>query len=83
MISKIEVALRVRLVEALLIHGEPLVLQDSSILKKKKLYWKNMSTVASEIARLMMFIKHNFDNHDGRCLYGQLLKFFLLVRYRR
>ena len=29
MISKIEVALRVRLVEALLIHGEPLVLQDS------------------------------------------------------
>ena len=54
MISQIEVALRVRLVEALLIHGEPLVLQDSSILKKKKLYWKNMSTVASEIARLMM-----------------------------
>ena len=54
MISKIEVALRVRLVEALLIHGEPLVLQDSSILKKKKLYWKNMSTVASEIAHLMM-----------------------------
>lgn len=39
MISKIEVALRVRLVEALLIHGEPLVLQDSSIFKEKKLYW--------------------------------------------
>ena len=36
MISKIEVALRVRLVESLLVHGEPLV-----------------------------FIKHNFDNHDG------------------
>ncbi len=36
MISKIEVALRVRLVEALLIHGEPLVLQDSSIFKEKK-----------------------------------------------
>lgn len=31
MISKIEVALRVRLIEALLIYGEPLVLQDSSI----------------------------------------------------
>ena len=59
MISKIEVALRVRLVEALLIHGEPLVLQ-------KKLYWQNMSTVASEIARSNdVFIKHNFDNHDG------------------
>lgn len=35
MISKIEVALRVRLVESLLIHGEPLVLQDSSIFKEK------------------------------------------------
>lgn len=35
------------LVEALLIHGEPLVLQDSSIFKEKKRYWQNMSTVAS------------------------------------
>ena len=51
MISKIEVALRVRLVEALLIYKDPLVLLDSSIFKEKKLYWQNMSTVASEIAR--------------------------------
>ncbi len=66
MISKIEVALRVRLVEALLIYGEPLVLQDSSIFKEKKLYWQNMSTISSEIARSNdVFIKHNFDNHDG------------------
>lgn len=66
MISKIEVALRVRLVEALLIHGEPLVLQESSIFKEKKLYWQNMSTVASEIAHSNnVFIKHNFDNNDG------------------
>ena len=66
MISKIEVALRVRLVEALLIHGDPLVLQESSIFKDKKLYWQNMSTVASEIARSNdVFIKHNFYNHDG------------------
>ena len=65
-ISKSEVALRVRLVESLLIHGDPLVLQDSSIFKEKKLYWQNMSTVASEIARSNdVFIKHNFDNHDG------------------
>ena len=65
MISKIEVALRVRWVEALLIHGEPLVLQDSSIFKEKKRYWQNMATVASEIARSNdVFIKHNFDNHD-------------------
>ena len=55
--------LRVRLVEALLIHGEPLILQDSSIFKEKKRYWQNMSTVASEIARSNdVFIKHNFDN---------------------
>ena len=66
MISKIEVALRARLVESLLIHREPLVLQDSSIFKEKKRYWQNMSTVASEIARSNdVFIKHNFDNHDG------------------
>ena len=36
MISKIEVALRVRLVESLLVHGEPLVLQDSSIFQREK-----------------------------------------------
>ena len=66
MISKIEIALRVRLVEALLIHGDPLILQDSSIFKEKKMYWQNMSTIASEIARSNdVFIKHNFDNHEG------------------
>ncbi len=36
MISKIEVALRVRLVEALLVYGDALILQDSSIFKEKK-----------------------------------------------
>ena len=35
-------------------------------LTEKKLYWQNMSTLASEIARSNdVFIKHNFDNHDG------------------
>ncbi len=66
MISKIEVALRVRLVEALLTHGDALILQDSSIFKEKKMYWQNMSTIASEIARSNdVFIKHNFDKHEG------------------
>lgn len=66
MISKIEVALRVRLVDALLIHGDALILQDSSIFKEKKTYWNNMSTIASEIARANdVFIKHNFDKHEG------------------
>ena len=36
MISKIEVALRTRLVDALLIHGDALILQYSSIFKEKK-----------------------------------------------
>ena len=41
-------------------------MQDSSIFNEKKLYWQNMSTVASEIAQSNdVFIKHNFDNHDG------------------
>ena len=53
MISKIEVALRARLVEALLIHGELLVLQDPSIFKEKKRYWQNAATVASENAYFM------------------------------
>lgn len=66
MISKIEVALRVRLVDALLIYGDALILQDSSIFKEKKLYWQNMSTIASEIARSNdVFIKHNFNKHEG------------------
>lgn len=66
MIAKIEVALRVRLVESLLVHGDALILQDSSIFKDKKMYWQNMSTVASEIARSNdVFIKHNFDRHEG------------------
>ena len=37
MIAKIEVTLRVRLVEALLIYGDALILQDSSIFKDKRI----------------------------------------------
>lgn len=66
MLCKIEVALRVRLTEALLIYNDSLVLQDSSIFKDKKTYWQNASTVASEIARSNdVFIKHNFKKHEG------------------
>lgn len=36
MISKIEVALRVCLGEALLVHGDALILQDSSVFKEKR-----------------------------------------------
>ena len=54
------------MVEALLVHGDALILQDSSIFKEKKMYWQNMSAIASEIARSNdVFIRHNFDKHEG------------------
>lgn len=66
MLSKIEVALRARMVDALLIHKDALILQDSSIFQVKNIYWKNMSAIASEIARSNdVFIKHNFERHEG------------------
>ena len=66
MISKIEVALRVRLVESLLIYRDPLIFKDSSVFKDKKKYWQNLSSISSEIARSNdVFIKHNFDKHEG------------------
>ena len=66
MIMEIEVALRVHLVEALLIHNDPLILMDSAVFDNKALYWKNLGVLASEIARSNdVFIKHNFNNHEG------------------
>lgn len=66
MIAKIEVALRARLSQALLIHQDALILQDSSIFENKLKYWRNMSSVASEIARSSdAFIKHNFKKYQG------------------
>lgn len=65
-ISSIEVSLRARLVSALLLNGDALILNDPSFFKEKDLYWKNQSSISSEIARSNdVFIKHNFDNHDG------------------
>ena len=65
-ISEIEVTLRARTVNALLIYNDALILNDPSVFDNKALYWKNQSTVATEIARSDdVFIKHNFRNHDG------------------
>lgn len=65
-ISQIEVALRARLVTALLIHNDALILNDPSVFSDKKSYWKNQGTIASEIARSNdVFIKHNYYKHDG------------------
>lgn len=65
-ISQIEVALRARLVNALLIHNDALILNDPSVFDDKELYWKNQGTIASEIARSNdVFIEHNYYKHDG------------------
>lgn len=53
--------------EALLIYRDPLILNDPVAFDDKKLYWQNLATVSSEIARSNdVFIKHSFDNHDGQ-----------------
>lgn len=65
-ISQIEVSLRARLVNSLLLFNDALILNDPSVFSDKECYWKNQSSIASEIARSNdVFIKHNFDTHDG------------------
>ncbi len=67
MSSKVEVALRSRLCEALLCLGDPLIYLDPSIFKDKSIYWKNLGLLCSEINRSdEVFIKHNYINHDGQ-----------------
>lgn len=67
MSSKVEVALRARLCEALLTLGDPLIYLDPSIFKDKSIYWKNLGMLCSEINRSdEVFIKHNHINHDGQ-----------------
>ena len=66
-LQKIEISLRSRLSDALLIaYQDALVLSDPSIFVDKESYWKNSASIASEIARSNdVFIKHNFIQHDG------------------
>lgn len=66
-LSKIEVALRTRLTEALLQSGkDALILMDPSQFKSKKLFWQNLSSIASEISRSNdVFIQHHYDKHGG------------------
>lgn len=65
-LTKIEIALRARLVDALSIYNDALILNDPSMFEDKEHYWKNQASIASEIARSNdVFIKHNFDKHEG------------------
>ena len=66
-LSIIEVSLRVRLTESLLIYGDALILTDPTSFKNKQIYWQNNAAICSEIARSHdVFIKHNYINHDGK-----------------
>lgn len=67
MTSSIEVALRARLTDALLTHGDALILYNPNYFSDKKLFWQNLGTLSNEIARSSdVFIQHNFQNHDGQ-----------------
>ncbi len=66
-LKKIEVSLRSRIVDSLLLeYSDALILTDPTAFKDKNNYWKNNSSISSEIARSKdYFIKHNYDEHDG------------------
>lgn len=67
MTCQVEVALRARFCEAMLQSGDPLIYLDPSFFKDKAIFWKNISTLSSEIARSTdVFIAHNYANHDGQ-----------------
>lgn len=66
MATCIEVALRARLSEALLIYNDALILTDPSVFSDKKLFWQNLAALSSQITRSNdVFIRHHFHNHDG------------------
>lgn len=66
MASSIEVALRCRLCDAMLVHGDALILTNPSYFSDKQLFWKNLATLSNEISRSNdVFIRHNYENHNG------------------
>ncbi len=66
MTSVIEVSLRARLSQALLIHHDALALTDPVYFADKKLFWQNLSTLTMEISRSNdLFIRHHYEKYDG------------------
>ncbi len=51
MTTSIKVALRCRLSDALLIHGDALILTDPAYFSDKQLFWKNLAALSNEISR--------------------------------
>lgn len=67
MTSQIEVALRARLSEALLVYQDALILMDSTVFRSKEYFWKNLAALSSEVARSNdVFILHHYENHEGQ-----------------
>lgn len=66
MTTKIEVSLRSRLIDALLIYNDALIWSEPSIYSDKQHFYQNLSAISSEIARSSdVFIQHHFHNYDG------------------
>lgn len=66
-LTKIEVALRARIVEALLLSQNALVYLDATYFDDKLKYWQNLSSISNEVSRSSdAFILHNLNNHDGQ-----------------
>lgn len=66
MSGKVEVALRARLCNALLMSSDPLIYLDPTEFSDKGKFWSNIGTISSEITRSKeVFIHHNYVNHDG------------------
>lgn len=64
--SQIEIALRVRFSEALLSTGDSTAYLDPTYFNDKPDFWRNLSTISSEITRSGdAFIHHNYKKHDG------------------
>ena len=66
MISKIEVSVRARLIDAMLVYKDALIWRNPIIYSKEKIFYKNLSVISSEINRSSdVFIKHHLEKYDG------------------
>ena len=67
MTCQVEIALHTRFCEAMLLSGDPLAYLNPLFFKDKAIFWRNTSSLSSEIARSTdVFISHNYTNHDGQ-----------------
>lgn len=66
MTCQLEVALRARFCEAMFLSDDPLAYLNPAFFLNKEIFWRNTSSLSSEIARSTdLFISHQYANHDG------------------